>query len=130
MLNGLMGELDGLRVVLKAEKGLDKAPKPLPAQESGDGHGAGDTACRRTRQQVSPTSLPLLAFEYVLTHPGMFLDTQRSWTVYLQSEKTKIRKELVSDHIGKVQSAAPPRPLHLRPVLDRSDQSGAGDMGS
>lgn len=27
MLNGLMDEQDGLRVVLGAEKGLDKAPK-------------------------------------------------------------------------------------------------------
>lgn len=36
---------------------------------------------------MSPTSLPLLVLEYVLTQPGMFLDTQRSWTVYLQSGK-------------------------------------------
>lgn len=56
---------------------------------------------------MSPTSLPLLVLEYVLTHPGMFLDTQRSWTVYLQSGGKKVRKVLVSDHVEKVQLPRP-----------------------
>lgn len=54
-------------------------------------------------QWVSLTSPPFLVFEYVLTHPGMFLDTQRSWTVYLQSENKKTkRKVLVSVHFREV----------------------------
>lgn len=88
MLNGLMDGQDGFRVVLEAEKGQDKAPKaPSCPGICGDGYVTRDTACSRTRQQVSPTSPPLLVLEFVLIHAGMFLDTQRSWTVYLQSAK-------------------------------------------
>lgn len=87
MLNGLMDGQDGFSVVLEAEKGQDKAPKvPSCPGICGDGYVARDTACSRTRQLVSPTS-PLLVLEFVLIHAGMFLDTQRSWTVYLQSAK-------------------------------------------
>ena len=88
MLNGLMDGQDGFRVVLEAEKGQDKAPNaPSCLGICGDGHVARDTACSRTRQPVSPTSPPLLVLEFVLIHAGMFLDTQRSWTVYLQSAR-------------------------------------------
>ena len=81
-----MDERDDLKGVLEAEKGLDKTFCPGIC---GDGHVAWDAACSRPWQEVALTSPPLLVFEHVLTHPGMFLDTQRSWTVYLQSGKTK-----------------------------------------
>lgn len=58
---------------------------------------------------MSPTSPLLLAFEYVLTQPGMFLDTQRSWTVYLQSEKKKkSRQVLVNGHVEEAQLPSHP----------------------
>lgn len=85
-----MDEQDDLRVVPEAEQGPEKTSRPGVC---GDGHVAWDAACNRTRQEGSLTSPPLLVFEYVLTHPGMFLETQRSWTVYLKSGKKREKKE-------------------------------------
>lgn len=97
--DGLMDEQDDIRVVPEAEQGPEKASCPGVC---GNGHVAWDAACSRTRQERSLTSPPLLVFEYVLTHPGMFLETQRSWTVYLQSGKKKDRKKvLVSGYLGR-----------------------------
>lgn len=80
---------------------------------------------------MSPTSPPLLVFEYVLTHPGMFLDTQRSWTVYLQSEKKKVRRKvLVSDHLGRSSYPTPnPTPAEARASFSVASQ-GQGTYGA
>lgn len=103
MPNGLMDEWDGLGVVLEAEKELEKSLKaPSCVGICDDGHAVPEAACSRTSQWVSPTSPLLLALEFVFTHPGMFLDTQRWWTVYLQSGKKK-KDSTYECHQGKIQ---------------------------